>query len=534
MGSHRKSKATSTHHRKGSSSSPNSSSHLHPDNAHELDSDSFSADYDEYDIDYDDEKYNNQNLDFSRVLQDVEGSLVGTMTSGVNAISQLFSSSPSPVDNNHTFRVTWKELMYLVLAICCLAGISILMGLSAGITISIHYFDAHSNPSFPRLEARERDIGPHQRVTSLDYGIVSSNILQHPLVGTRESRSSSAASELTLGRVITMSKTGQQSVLMVVEETTPLRSGHNETRAEFSESGQTEPRRSSGSDDGDVCLAKFHGKYKPFRHHGPPDSRFQLSPTKVYPTICSDGVTIGYNDWYTLKAAVEEMNVLAAERFMKWNEYYASLDTSGNSPAMAPHLHNNNGDNQHLRSNSPHSEEFLRQYYDEDAVFTVCPGSTLKAPSGPIFVNAENIVIECGDPEAYYLKHGYESIQYQSTSKFFSRGLPPCTFDVGGSHLSFGPHARNILVRGFAFQSAKSSSLVFYHSGAQASFEDCLWVNNAGVRGGNYGAVADLGSISRLNFNRCRVGPNFESLANIEVHVSGLDPKLDSVLSLKK
>ena len=561
MGSQRKVKAASAHQRKGSSSSPSSSSHLHPESAHALDSDSFSADYDdEYDHDYDDEdddeeevRCNHQNLDFSKVLQDVEGSLVGTMTSGVMAISHLFSSSPTSAASRHSFRVTWKELMYLVLAIVILAGLSILMGVSAGITISIHYFDTHTSPSFPRLEARERDLGPHQRVTTVDYSIVSSNVLQHPSVGTPTSRSPTDINDLTLGRVITMSKSGQRKVLMVVEETIPLGAGDNETRAHSPENGHTQTDGiSSSSDEGDYH-ARFQGKYKPFRHHSPPDSRFQLSSSTVYPTICSDGVTIGYDDWYTLKAAIEELNGLAAERFMKWNEYFASLDTSGNNPTASPRFHNDASDNPHLRPNSPYNEAFLRQYYDDDAVFTVCPGSTLRARKGPIFVNAENIIIECGDPEEYYHKHSGERSSYQSISYPVSLEMPTCTFDVGGTHLSFGPSARNILVRGLAFQSATSSSLAFHYNGAQASFEDCVWVNNAGIPGGKYGAVADVNSTSNLNFYRCEIGPDLGNLVNMVgqggagskngdpvqtgvpggSRVSGLNPNIASVLSLR-
>ena len=70
-------------------------------------------------------------------------------------------------------------------------------------------------------------------------------------------------------------------------------------------------------------------------------------------------------------------------------------------------------------------------------------------------------------------------------------------------------------MRGLAFESAKTSSLAFHYDGAQASFEDCVWKNNAGVHGGRYGAVADVNSTSSLNFYRCEIGPNLGSLANM-------------------
>ena len=70
---------------------------------------------------YDDDDSTARTLDFSKVLQDVEGSLVGTMTSSVVAISGLWSSSPS--SSSGSFHVTWKEMMYLVFAIVLLAGL---------------------------------------------------------------------------------------------------------------------------------------------------------------------------------------------------------------------------------------------------------------------------------------------------------------------------------------------------------------------------------------------------------------------------
>jgi hypothetical protein len=117
-------------------------------------------------------------------------------------------------------------------------------------------------------------------------------------------------------------------------------------------------------------------------------------------------------------------------------------------------------------------------YYEQDVIFTICPGASLRARRGhTIFINAENVVIECDD----------------------------CTVDVGGTHLAFGPHAKNVLVRGITFKSAHTSSLTFFHDGAEASFEDCFWIGNSGVSG-KFGAVADVNSTSTVNFYRCEIG----------------------------
>lgn len=165
-----------------------------------------------------------------------------------------------------------------------------------------------------------------------------------------------------------------------------------------------------------------------------------LSEATVQPTLCSDGVTLGFQDWNTLKAAIREANSLSAEKFLRWNEYFVGRD--GQQATF-------------------HDKSL---YYEEDVFFIICPGTTLKARKGPIFINAENIVLECDD----------------------------CTVDVGGSHLAFGPHARNILVRGITFKGAQTSSLTFYHDGSEAAFEDCYWFGNSG--NGKSGAVADVNS----------------------------------------
>jgi hypothetical protein len=158
----------------------------------------------------------------------------------------------------------------------------------------------------------------------------------------------------------------------------------------------------------------------------------------IQPTLCSDGITMGFQDWNTLKAAIREANSLSAEKFLRWNEYFAE----GQEDAF---------DDKSL-------------YYEEDVFFTICPGTTLKARKGPIYINAENIVLECDG----------------------------CTVDVDGTHLAFGPHARNVLVRGATFKGAQTSSLTFYHDGSEATFEDCYWFGNSG--NGKSGAVADVNS----------------------------------------
>lgn len=175
-------------------------------------------------------------------------------------------------------------------------------------------------------------------------------------------------------------------------------------------------------------------------------STFVPSPPTIHPTLCGDGVTYGFQDWNTLKAAIHEANRLSAENFLKWNQWVAQ-----------------HGDE--LLEMKHKKEHDVSLYYEQDNFMTICPDTTLYARKGPIFINAENIVLECDG----------------------------CTMDVGGgSHLTFGPHAKNVLVRGITFRNAQTSSLTFYHDGCDAAFEDCYWYGNAGH--GKSGAVADVNS----------------------------------------
>ena len=53
-----------------------------------------------------------------------------------------------------------------------------------------------------------------------------------------------------------------------------------------------------------------------------------------------------------------------------------------------------------------------------------------------------------------------------------------CTVNGRGTHLVFGPNSQHVVVRGITFTHASTSSLVFYYDGADASFENCTWIDN--------------------------------------------------------
>ena len=347
-----------------------------------------------------------------------------------------------------------REITIVLLIVAISVVLAMVIGVAAGMTISIHYFE-NQNPTVTlggmRMNPRDSPLlysgpsGVYQKVTTLDPIIASSNIVQRD-------------GNLDLGKVVTATATGQLNVLMVVDEITPL---HSETQYQnVEENTANDHRFNLGFDKGSKefkignsltmeqaeLIAPGYGQWEASQ------PKFELRQQQTLPSLCSDGVTLGFDSWAKLRIAVHEANSISAERFMKWNEYFAT--------------------------NSFTAFQDDRLYYEEDIVFSICPGATLRARKGPIFVNAENVVLEC-------------------------KGS--CVVDVGGTHLAFGANAKNILIRGITFRRATASSLTFFHDGADASFEDCSWINDSGVRN-YYGSIANVNSTSNVNFYRCEIG----------------------------
>jgi hypothetical protein len=353
-----------------------------------------------------------------------------------------------------------KEITFVLLIVVISVILAMVIGVAAGMTISIHYFE-NQNPavSLGGMKTNNRDSpllysgpsGVYQKVTTLDPVIASSNVVQRD-------------GNLDLGKVVTATSTGQLNVLMVVDEITPLNS--NSESAQYRNHDENNhaanEHRSGGSDHADGSKESKIGNsltreqaeaiapgYHKWESTQP---NIELRQPTALPLLCSDGVTLGFDSWAKLRTAVQEANSISAERFMKWNEYFAT--------------------------NSITAFQDDRLYYEEDVIFSICPGSVLRARKGSIFINAENVVLEC-------------------------RGK--CVVDVGGTHLAFGANAKNILIRGITFRRASASSLTFFHNGADASFEDCSWINDYGIN--NYvGSIANVNSTSIVNFYRCEIG----------------------------
>jgi hypothetical protein len=212
---------------------------------------------------------------------------------------------------------------------------------------------------------------------------------------------------------------------------------------------------------------------------------------KYQPTLCDDGSTYGFSDLVTLRNAIHELGDAYSQAVSRWEHYNSALTEY----EMIKFLHHQKDlqkqqqaqkqqqqyetEEVHIESPPPLPEHLVALLEIEPDAFVICPHTTLRAPLGrqhkPININAEDVVIECDS----------------------------CVIDTPGTHFSFGPHARNVLVRGVTMMGATETSIVFRYDGADAAFEDCYWVNNDSV--GMHGAVADMNSTSTLKFYHCSI-----------------------------
>lgn len=317
-----------------------------------------------------------------------------------------------------------KELVWTACFIGVVAVLSAFVGASAGISISIHFMETAQTPSFSRIAARERSMGPYLRVTMVDPKMSFSNIASR--------KNPHSADGIGLERVVTKSPTGWHSVLMVVDE-----QSLNDTEI----NGRWNKKAA-------MKLSPYELDWKP----------------QVRPKMCSDGRTAGFDSWSTLRDAVQEANTYSARRFLHWTEYFAWMDDDFDGVFEDDSL-----------------------YFEPEIRLAICPKAKLTPPkkhyyygprNEPIYVNAENIVLECDD----------------------------CTMDAAGGtgHFLFGPQAKNALIRGVTFRRAKGSSISFYGDGAEVSFEDCLWVGQKGAAS-DRASISDVNSVVTLNFLRCEM-----------------------------
>jgi G:T/U-mismatch repair DNA glycosylase len=224
----------------------------------------------------------------------------------------------------------------------------------------------------------------------------------------------------------------------------------------------------------------------------------------IPPTLCPDGITIGYDDWFVLRDAISMTNSIAAMNFLRWNEYLATNgeeEMEEESPEYIPPepfvicpgmTLTRKSKYGWRRLISPYYwisywTSVLRPYYNAAMGTTTTTTTTIttdyhvyppptsrtnRNKLSSIFINAEDITIECDT----------------------------CVIDLPGTHFSFGPHAKNVHIRGITFRGATTSSLTFHHHGSDVRFEDCYWLYNSGspirnfVIGQNVGGSGGDGS----------------------------------------
>ena len=364
------------------------------------------------------------------------------------------------VDGTRCFLAFFRKL-----AVCSV--FSIFLGLLAGMFVSVHFFEVQRPvPGTSKMSLRHAEIltyvqpitkAKRRGVTSLDPSMASSNTIRRRSI--RHNRKYDPSIEL---RKVITTTSGQIQVLMVVEEE------HDEEMAtKYSSSSRLNSTDRTTSGD---AVHGHHGVIYEDQHLTFP----QLSQPKILPSPCrsDNGKTIGFDNWDKLSKAVLEVNALSAERFMKWQQWFVTYQ----------HAFRAFDDD--------------RFYYDDKIVLTICPRTKLRAPSRSsyltshnsppaIYINAENVLLECDG----------------------------CVLSGGGTHLSFGSFAKNVLVRGVTFEHASTSSLTFFQDGADVTFEDCLWSDNKGSTT-KFGSVADVNSTSIVNFFRCEIAVTTDSIGS--------------------
>eukprot|EP00553_Chaetoceros_curvisetus_P003244 CAMPEP_0204618484 /NCGR_PEP_ID=MMETSP0717-20131115/5113_1 /ASSEMBLY_ACC=CAM_ASM_000666 /TAXON_ID=230516 /ORGANISM="Chaetoceros curvisetus" /LENGTH=301 /DNA_ID=CAMNT_0051632227 /DNA_START=119 /DNA_END=1021 /DNA_ORIENTATION=+ len=178
---------------------------------------------------------------------------------------------------------------------------------------------------------------------------------------------------------------------------------------------------------------------------------------KYQPTLCSDGQTYGFNDLITLSSAIRELGDAyenAVHNYqlhrMAHKEYESIMNRRG--------IKYSNGEQMRMDKEisidpPPHLPKYMQDILNiEPDPYVICPnaylrGSSLNMARNTIHINAEDVVIECDS----------------------------CVIDSPGTHMSYGPFAKNSIIRGITFKGATDTSLIFRHDGAEVAFEDCMW-----------------------------------------------------------
>lgn len=346
------------------------------------------------------------------------------------------------------FRLSCREILVVGLVLLALLGVSMFLGIAAGISVSVQFYDTEgtglSSGGGGSSVGLEDGFLPH-RVTISEPSIALGGSMP---ARTKQTLAGSSSSRLS---VVEESPRLQSTTTTLVDGSVLL-----DSPADLGEWNDQTTTTTTGNNIPSLPIPPRMGSLDDW--------------VRTKPVQCSDGQTMGYDSWNSLKAAVQDVNRYSAERYELWHDYFVEvvkLQQAGGTDCTLVNP----------ACRAPHTFDDDSLYYEEEIVMTICPSAKLRKLSrGPIFVNTESMVFECDG----------------------------CTIRGLGTHMSFGPEAKNVLVRGITFSHATSSSLTFYYDGAEASFEDCHFVNNR-ARMASWGALADVNSTAVVNFYHCSV-----------------------------
>ena len=377
------------------------------------------------------------------------------------------------LERNHhtspqTFRFSWNEILALFFMLLTFAVCSIIVGVAAGVSISIHYYESPENLD-QRLIAPTDDLWDNngrvhaQTVTSLDPTILTYGKNYYQIKEERV--------------VHTDASTGMRIALNVVVESPSLTYD-----GQFaSQANQTQ----SVEHDSDIMEHLRYVDQLTPPISGRDNVEFWLrSP----PKLCSDSKTMGYDSWMSLRRALNDVNRYSAQQSQHWTTYFTETATSETTSSIeSPSRYTKTTSNP---SSYPHmvlptfDDDSL--YYEEQFVITICPGAFLKAGPYPLIIDTESLTLQCEG----------------------------CTIDGGDSHISFGSSAKNVIVRGVTFQNSIRSSILLQQNSADATFQDCTWVVRSieSDKRKRYilpglNEIANVNSSSILNFYRCSTVP---------------------------
>jgi hypothetical protein len=394
----------------------------------------------------------------------------------------------SPDMNPQTFRFSWNEILALFFLLLSFAIGSIIIGVAAGVSISIHYYESPENLDQRRIATVTNmwdDTGRVHTgtptVTRFDPAILTYSTNYDPFVEERVA-------------VHTDASTGIRMVLNVVVESPSLLTTTSSNHHNHHSNGPSFTSQSN-STQSDINHNDDHSN-RYHRHEErliPPTSgpdHFDIW-LRTPPKLCSDSKTMGYDSWTTLRSALNDINRYSAHQSDRWIIYFAARSVSKTLYAsLTPSFHRYTTT---TASNiSPFPQRILptfdddRLYYEEQFVLTICPGTFMKAGPYPLIIDTESLTVQCEG----------------------------CTISGGDSHISFGSSAKNVVIRGITFQSSLRSSILLQQNGAEVTFQDCTWLvrhidndrrNRYILPGLN--EIANVNSNSILNFYRCSTVP---------------------------